>query len=596
MTITSIPPVRAFLTLLLLLTFVTGAHAQIPGTPGAAPAEATTETPKDPLGRDTPQGLVAGLIRALSDGDYDRAVRFFETDTMGAGVGRLTLSGATLARRFQEVLDRAGSVITPAELSADPGGRVDDGLAEDLDPFGTLRMPDGGTKPLLAARVERDGKSVWVVSTSTLADIQALASASVASGTTPLIGWIPAGPSVFGAPVAHWGALLVVLCLSFAVAWVLTAARGVFVMLVRRFYGETKLTRFVDASAAPARLLITTIIFGIAIHSTGVSVLARYYAMFLTQIAAGFAVAWLLWRIADAGVDFALGQMSRRGQLTAYSAVSFLNRAFKALLAVLFIAALLHAFGVNITTGLAALGIGGLAVALGAQKLFENLIGSLTVIADRPVRIGDFCGFGDKLGTIEDIGIRSTRIRTLDRTVVTVPNGEFASLQIENYTQRDRYWFHPTLNLRYETSTDQIRYLLQELRAMLYAHPKVDPDPARVRLTALSAYSIDIEVFAYVHGRDYQEFLEIQEDLLLRCMEIVEKSGSGFAFPSQTLYLGRDGGLDEEKSKEAEETVRRRREKGEMQVPKFRPETIRELRDTIEYPPRGAAVGGKPGR
>ena len=591
-------PLRATLSVLMLFAVATAAWAQIPAATGATPAESTAEKPKDALGRDTPQGLVAGLVNALGAGDYQRAVRFFETDKISAGVGRSALSGAELARRFQEMLDRAGSVITQAELSAEPEGRVDDGLAEDLDPFGSLKMPNGETKPLLAKRVERDGKPVWVVSAETLADIQSLASEPVASGASgePLIDWFPAGPTVFGAPVSHWMALLAVLCISFAIAWVLTAARGVFVMLVKRFYGESKLTRFVDASAGPARLLITVIIFGIVIHSTGVSVLARYYAMFLTQIAGWFAFAWLLWRIGDAGAEFILGQMSRRGQLTAYSAVSFLNRAFKALLAVLFVAALLHAFGVNVTTGLAALGIGGLAIALGAQKLFENLIGSLTVIADRPVRIGDFCRFGDTLGTVEDIGIRSTRIRTLDRTVLTVPNGEFASLHIENYTQRDRFWFHPTLNLRYETSTDQLRYLLQELRAMLYAHPKVDPDPARVRLVALGAYSVDLEVFAYVHARDYHEFLEIQEDLLLRCMEIVEKSGTGFAFPSQTLYFGRDGGLDAKKTKEAEEAVHGWREKGELQVPQFRPDTIRELRDTIEYPPRGTAARGKPGR
>src|SRR5690606_22365912 len=133
------------------------------------------------------------------------------------------------------------------------------------------------------------------------------------------------------------------------------------------------------------------------------------------------------------------------GQLTAYSAVSFLKRAFKALLALLFVASLLRAFGVNVTAGLAALGVGGLAIALGAQKLFENLIGSLTLRADRPVRIGDVCRFGSTLGTVEEIGSRSTRMRTLDRTVLTVPNGEFSTLHIENYSQRDRFWFHPVL-------------------------------------------------------------------------------------------------------------------------------------------------------
>ena len=117
--------------------------------------------------------------------------------------------------------------------------------------------------------------------------------------------------------------------------------------------------------------------------------------------------------------------------------------------------------------------------------------------------------------------MRSTRIRTLDRTIVTVPNGEFSSLQIENYSHRDRFWFHPALALRYETTPDQIRYLLVELRSMLYAHPRVDPDPARVRFLGLGADSLNIEIFSYVHADDYSEFLEIQEDLTLRIMDIV---------------------------------------------------------------------------
>jgi MscS family membrane protein len=235
--------------------------------------------------------------------------------------------------------------------------------------------------------------------------------------------------------------------------------------------------------------------------------------------------------------------MSRRGQLTAYSAVSFLNRAIKALLALLFVAALLRAFGVDVTAGLAALGVGGLAIALGAQKLVENLIGSLTLIADRPVRIGDFCRFGTTLGTVEEIGIRSTRIRTLDRTVLTVPNGEFSSLHIENYSHRDRFWFHPTLHLRYETTPEQMRRVLQALREMLAAHPKIEYDSARVRLIGLAAYSVDVEIFAYARTSDNNEFLAIQEELLLNCMQIVEDCGTGFAFPSRMLYLGQDGGI-----------------------------------------------------
>ncbi len=267
--------------------------------------------------------------------------------------------------------------------------------------------------------------------------------------------------------------------------------------------------------------------------------------------------------------------MSRRGKLTAYSAVSFLSRAVKGLLVVLFLVALPERLrrqrhhrprGSRRRRPRHR--------ARRAEALREP---DRQPDADRrPAgRIGDFCRFGDSLGTVEEIGIRSTRIRTLDRTVLTVPNGEFSSLHIENYTQRDRYWFHPTLNLRYETTPDQIRYLLRELRAMLFAHPKVDPDPARVRFIALAAirstsrYSPTcMRATTRVPGGPGGPAAPLHGDR--------RGGGSGFAFPSQTLYLGRDGGLDEAKAKEAEETRGSALEKGELEVPRFRPETIRE--------------------
>jgi len=529
---------------LLLVLFVTGAGAQTPPAPAGEPAtaapKAAVQPEKDPFGRETPQGMVAGLMSALAAADYERAVRFFELEMVSGARGWTVLSGAGLAQRFQQVLDRVGSIITPAELSNDPNGALNDGLAEDVERFGSIKASDREV-PLLAKRVKRDGKSLWLVSESTLDEIpESLRSLSEGASTRAVIDLLPQGPTVGGAPVSHWISLLLAACLSFALAWLLMKMRGPIERLVRHGGDETKLSRFIAASTGPLRLLLALLLFGLATQVLGVSVVARYRVLFGAQVLGWFGAAWLLWRWADAASEVILGRMSRRGQLTAYSAISFLNRAFKAFLGVLIVAALLRAFGVNVTAGLAALGVGGLAIALGAQKLFENLIGSLTLIADRPVRIGDFCRFGTTLGTIEEIGIRSTRIRTLDRTVMTVPNGEFAAMHIENYSQRDRFWFHPTLNLRYETGADQMRRIIQSLDSMLRDHPKVDANSARVRFVGLGAHSLDVELFCYVHALDHSGFLETQEELLLSCMEIVAANGTGFAFPSQTLYLRQD--------------------------------------------------------
>jgi MscS family membrane protein len=217
----------------------------------------------------------------------------------------------------------------------------------------------------------------------------------------------------------------------------------------------------------------------------------------------------------------------------------------------------------------------------------------MELVADRPVAVGDFCRFGDKVGTVEDIGLRSVRIRTLDRTVVTVPNSAFASLQLENFAQRDRIRFYTVLGLRYETTAEQLRFVLVELKKLLVAHPKVHPDPARIRFIGFGAYSLDLEIFCYVETADWAEFLAIREDLLLRIMEIVESTGSGFAFPSQTLYLGGDDGLDESRSRAAEAQVRDWRERRELPLPDPAPESVREATDSLPYPPEGSVLTPK---
>jgi MscS family membrane protein len=543
--------------LLFQLFFAAAAWAQMPSpspdSGSSPPAAAKTE--KDPFGRETPQGMVAGLMNALAAGDYDRALNYFATDSVQGERSWYVLSGPMLVRRFQEVLDRAGTVVTPAELSNEADGRVNDGLAPNVERFGVVKLPDAEV-PLLAEQATRDGRRLWLVSEGTLKQIPALVqSAESRSNLGGLISYIPEGPNIAGARASQWFVLLIVGAFSLVLAWLLAALHG---PIVRYFWPagtDSAVSGFIKTSVAPGRLLLALILFGIAVQAIEISVVARYRALFLAQVLAWFAVTWLLWRWADVAGKVILDQMSRRGQLTAYSALSFFKRAVKVLLAIVFVAALLRAFGFNVTAGLAALGVGGLAIALGAQKLFENLIGGMTLIVDHPVRIGDFCRFGNNMGTIEEIGIRSTRIRTLDRTILTVPNGEFAALHIENFSHRDRFWFHPVLNLRYETSSSQIRDVLDGLRKVLADHPSVASDSPRVRLIGLSASSLDIEIFAYVYARDQSHFLEIQEGLLLSCMEIVESSGTGFAFPSQTLYLGRDRGVKESPRREFEATT-----------------------------------------
>lgn len=237
---------------------------------------------------------------------------------------------------------------------------------------------------------------------------------------------------------------------------------------------------------------------------------------------------------------------------------------------------------------IASLGVGGLAIALAVRPTLENVIGGFILFADKPVRVGEFCRFGDKMGTIEQIGLRSTRIRGLDRTIITVPNADFAQLEIINFSERDQMMMRTTLGLRYETTPDQLRYVLAKLRELFIAHPRVSPDPARARFIGFGDFSLNIEIYVHVITREYNEYLAIAEDLNFRIMDIVAESGTGFAFPSQTAYLARDTGLDSERAQAIEDEVQAWRGEDALPFPWPDADRVQALDGSLDYPPTGS--------
>jgi len=249
----------------------------------------------------------------------------------------------------------------------------------------------------------------------------------------------------------------------------------------------------------------------------------------------------------------------------------------------------LERLGVDIVPLLAGLGVGGLAVALAIRPTLENLISGLILFTDKPVRVGDFCTFGSTSGTVEDVGIRSTQIRGTDRTLISVPNAKFVDMELINWARCDKMLIQTMIGLRYETADDQLRYVLVRLREMMHAHPKIDTDTIRVRFANYGASSLDVSIRIYALTRDWNEFHAIREDVFLRIKEIVETSGTGFAFPSQTLYMAQDDGLDDGLTKKAMDDVASWREAGELPFPRLPRERIDKLKDTLDFPPEGSS-------
>jgi MscS family membrane protein len=317
------------------------------------------------------------------------------------------------------------------------------------------------------------------------------------------------------------------------------------------------------------------------------------YTMLAVQLISG---SWLVFSISGRLAD-ALGRTADRSDGRRRFDAALMRILFR-LISFVMIAMLAvvvaDAVGIPIAPLVAGIGVGGLAIALAVRPTLENIIGGLTLFADRPVRVGDLCRYGDDIGTVEEIGLRSTRIRTLENSLVSIPNSEFSQMHLDNYEARHVRLLRTVLQLRYETTPDQMRYILAKLRELLLGHPMVTPEPARVRFVAYGAYSKDIEVFAYLRCQRQNTFLAIQEDILLRMEEIIVAAGSGFAFPSQTAYLTRDPGVDADKSRDAEARVGEWRKDQLLPFPEFEPGRRAEIEDTLDYPPRGAHDSANP--
>jgi MscS family membrane protein len=225
---------------------------------------------------------------------------------------------------------------------------------------------------------------------------------------------------------------------------------------------------------------------------------------------------------------------------------------------------------------------------LAVRPTLENLIGGFILYLDKPVQVGDFCSFGDKTATVEAIGVRSTQLRALDRTLISVPNAQFADMEIVNWAQCDEMLIDETIGLRYETTPDQLRFILAKLRELAHAHPRINSNSVRVRFWGYGDSSLNVNIRIYAKTREWNDFFAIREDVLLRMADVVAEAGSGFAFPSSTVYMGRDQGLDPEKSDAAEGRVRNWRLAGKLPFPRIPPEYIAALEDTLDYPPRGS--------
>ncbi len=494
------------------------------------PTPSAAEVAGDPYRRETPSGAFFGYMRAATRQNWVLAAEYLQWPK-GARTPR-----EEVAKELKAVLDER-FVGDLEKLSRSPLGNVNDGLSPDLEQAGAIERGDDSFDVLLVRTQPAEGTAIWLVSSQTLREVPAAFHDLTTPGLDRLMPAIlqrqVAGTLRLWQVLAFWVLIPIAWLLArLLVAALLGGARRAF---ARRPFAEG-LAGGLVSFRGPLALLAAVPLHAFAVAKIGLPLLGRYNYGRAWRLVVIAALAWLLILV----LRFLTSRATRRllaSGATAASSLTIGRRVLQGTVVLLALLAGLASLGVNLTATLAGLGIGGVALAFAAQKSLENLFGGFVVLSDKILRVGDTVRIGTAVGEIEDVTLYATRLRAFDRSVVTIPNGSLITAQIENRSRRDKFLFNPTLGLVYETTAEQMRAVLGNLRARLASDSHVEKGTMRVRFVRLNSSSLDVEVFAYLLVPDYTTFLAMQEELLLMLLDVVEKAGTCLAFPSQTTYV-----------------------------------------------------------
>ncbi len=462
-----------------------------------------------------------------------------------------------------------------SRISNDPMGSPETGLPFDEEVLAGTDLGKSKVQVRLALQPRESGEAIWIFPAATVADVDAL------YGTLGY-GW--AGdylPPVFfevqvwKIQLWQWLGIVIALILGYIIGLIISF------LLRKLLLRLAKLTRWewddevvgqmrgpLTGAGWAAGFVIMTTFLALADKPRGT-------ILGLSKLVAIMALGWFVMRLVDVVARQMMEVFKQRGDDMGVAMIPVTRKILKPILFVIISIMALQNVGVDVSGLLAGLGIGGLAFALAAKDTLANVFGSVAIAFDRPFKVGDFVKVGDLVGTVEDVGLRSTRLRTLDRTQISVPNSQVADSEIENYAFRDRRLLVATFGVQYDTSQDQIRYIIDEFKRYLLESRNVWQESWRVRFVGFGDSSQDIEIMCYLDTTDFNEFTGWREELLLDLGKIVNEAGAEFAYPSQTVYVGKDSHADSKKAKAATAQVAQRTADGTLCIPEV-PEQVRE--------------------
>ena len=524
--------VIAFL-IVMILSVITphsalAAEASILGVGGTKTEEGADTSIPDSFGRDTPRHTVQGFLNALGENDYLLASNYLNLSKSD--------NPTTIVRQFKQALDAGGRFQPDLQINNTPEGNLTDQLPPSQENVGVINVSDKSVPLVLERVVSKQGEQYWQFSTDTLSSIPEVIENSEPTLVSRYTIDSLEGKKLFGYQLADLVAALAMTISSFLFTYI---AVWLLYHLLKLTYPRVRgiPLPLPDRVILPLAVVIMALILSEVMVYGGVSVTLREPVNRFAEIASWVAITWLLLRIIDALFTRAVNLSYKKNYTERVSILGLLRKIVKALLLIFAVIVTFGNLGFDLTTGIAALGVGGLALALGAQKTIENLVGSVVVVADSPVRIGEYCKFGTYEGTVIDIGIRSSRVRTLTRTIVTVPNGDFSSMQIENFTSRDMFRFLHQLYIKRTADIDVVFQMVKHLDKFLDEHELTNQEWNQVNILELRQDCYIIQLQAYVNASGIIEFYDKQNVLFVDLLMQVRKYDVEHALPTQQLIV-----------------------------------------------------------
>lgn len=486
--------------------------------------------PEDALNRGTPRGTAVGFLEASAKFDFEKAAQYLDLRNLPEDVAEI--GGHELARQLNHVLSRS-VWLDDYNVSDSPEGAKGDDLPDYRDELVVVRSKEGKEYPIWAQRVPRgDGEQIWKISNRTVALIPELYDEFSYPETVERIRqWFPEDMSFLGLEAFKWFILIVSALLAWPVFWFVGwVASRIISSPEKPTYPLWK-----RALTGPLVLVAILVLLGAIVDGLG----AGAYAQMVmdTRTIAVAAVIWTIWVFISLFKTQKQQKLLAAGRPGAAKLMQPLTTLIKVVVLVFGLLFWLHNIGINITTVLAGLGVGGLAMALALQKPIEDMMGALSIFSQAPFRVGDLCKYKNVMGIVEDIGLRTTRIRTLTNTVVSIPNAQIAYHEVENLSYRTKIRYWPTLRLRYDTRPEQVRKISQDIFDMLLADDTVHDEPIRVRFTDFEKDAILLKVHSFMKTTSFPESLEFAEELNYKVFQIVEDAGARFALPGATIQV-----------------------------------------------------------